>query len=222
MSTDFGKSWKSIASNLPSEPVNVICEDPKSKSILYIGTDLGAYISMDRGQSWASLGRDLPTIPVVDIAVHPRDDELVIGTHGRSAFTLDVRPLREFHEGIAAEEVHLFGIRPARLPKSRGDRGEWAQEKKRDAHIIYHLDKPQNVEVVVKDKAGNTLRTLNATRDKGFNLAVWDLTFDGGKEIGQGFASSGHYVRPGSYTAVVSIPGREIKGTILVHAADQY
>jgi photosystem II stability/assembly factor-like uncharacterized protein len=95
LSTDFGKTWVSIASNLPAESANVIKEDPKVKDILYLGTDLGVYVTLDRGKTWHSLSGRLPTVPVYDLVVHPRDDELIIGTHGRSCFVLDVNPIRE-------------------------------------------------------------------------------------------------------------------------------
>lgn len=97
VSTDYGKTWKSIAGNLPSEPVNVIKEDPQNKNVLYVGTDLGAYTSIDRGKSWISLCNNLPTTPVYDLVVHPRDNELVIGTHGRSIFVLDVKPIQRYN-----------------------------------------------------------------------------------------------------------------------------
>ncbi|MCX6872223.1 MAG: hypothetical protein NTW21_00210 [Verrucomicrobia bacterium] len=95
MSTDFGKTWKSIAGNLPSEAINVIREDPVDKDILYVGTELGIYCSTDRGTTWHSLCNHLPTTPVHDIAVHPRQGDLVIGTHGRSAFVLDAKEIRK-------------------------------------------------------------------------------------------------------------------------------
>lgn len=93
MSTDFGKTWKSIAGNLPSEGINVIREDPRNKNILYVGTELGVYVTLDRGQTWHSLCNNLPTTPVHDLVIHPRENEMVIGTHGRSCFVLDVKPI---------------------------------------------------------------------------------------------------------------------------------
>jgi photosystem II stability/assembly factor-like uncharacterized protein len=95
MSRDFGKTWISIASNLPAEPVNVIGEDPGERNILYIGTDTGVYASTDQGRTWQSLCANLPTIPVYDLVVHPRDGELVIGTHGRSVFVADISSVRD-------------------------------------------------------------------------------------------------------------------------------
>jgi len=95
VSTDFGSTWEPISSDLPAEPINVIAEDPENSAILYVGTDTGVYASLDRGASWHALCANLPTTPVYDLVVHPRDGELVIGTHGRSIFVLDVSTIRE-------------------------------------------------------------------------------------------------------------------------------
>ena len=93
-SVDSGRSWTSIAGNLPAESVNVVREDPRKKNILYVGTDLGVYTSIDRGASWHSLCASLPTTPVHDLVVHSRENELIAGTHGRSIFVLDVRAVQ--------------------------------------------------------------------------------------------------------------------------------
>jgi len=98
---DFGRTWRSIAGDLPDEPVNVIREDPENPDLLYVGTDLGAYVSLDRGESWHSLSTHLPTTPVYDLRIQARADELVAGTHGRSVFVLDLEPIR----AAAAEGV---------------------------------------------------------------------------------------------------------------------
>ncbi|HEX2684340.1 MAG TPA: hypothetical protein VHL77_10425, partial [Ferruginibacter sp.] len=89
-STDQGKTWKSIAGNLPPAPVNVIREDPNHKNILYCGTDMGVYISKDGGMKWVSLNNDLPAVvSVQDLFVHPKTNQLVIATYGRGIYSLD-------------------------------------------------------------------------------------------------------------------------------------
>jgi photosystem II stability/assembly factor-like uncharacterized protein len=102
MSTDYGRTWKSIANNLPSESVNVIREDPFDKDVLYVGTDLGAYCSIDRGTTWHSLCNHLPTCAVHDVAVHPRDGDIVIGTHGRSVFVMDAKEIKKIKKQLVA------------------------------------------------------------------------------------------------------------------------
>jgi len=96
MSTDYGKTWRFISSNLPAERANVVIEDPRDKNILYVGTDLGVYASLNRGKTWISLCNHLPSVSVLDMVVHPRDFELVIATHGRSIFVLDVNNIQDF------------------------------------------------------------------------------------------------------------------------------
>ncbi len=93
-SNDQGRTWTSIAHGLPLEPANVIREDPRVKDLLYLGTTLGVYVSVDGGASWQSLSNNLPTASVHDLLVHPRDNELVIGTHGRSVYVLDVSTIQ--------------------------------------------------------------------------------------------------------------------------------
>ena len=98
-SDDFGGSWTSIVGDLPAESVNVIQEDPELADVLYVGTDLGVFVSGDGGGHWHSLSTQLPTTPVHDLDIHPREGELVIGTHGRSVFVLDLAPVREWFRG---------------------------------------------------------------------------------------------------------------------------
>jgi len=95
MSINYGKNWESIASNLPSESINVIREDPTNQDILYVGTDLGVYVSLDRGNKWHSLCNNLPTTPVHDLSVQALKKELICGTHGRSVFVLNIDPIQE-------------------------------------------------------------------------------------------------------------------------------
>ncbi len=94
-SSDYGKTWLSIANNLPCGPINVVREDPKNKNILYIGTDIGVYISIDSGKSWTTLGTGLPTVAVHDLVIHPRENDIIIGTHGRSVYVLNIENIYE-------------------------------------------------------------------------------------------------------------------------------
>lgn len=93
-SVDQGESWISISGNLPPEPVNVITEDPRDKNILYIGTDLGAYVTLDGGKKWHSLSNSMPSCAVHDLVIQERELDLVAGTHGRSAFVLDIKKIK--------------------------------------------------------------------------------------------------------------------------------
>jgi photosystem II stability/assembly factor-like uncharacterized protein len=87
VSDDYGKTWLQIGKDLPNEPVNVIREDPKNDSILYVGTDGGLYVSLDKGNSFMMWNKGLPkSVPIHDIAIQQRENEIVLGTHGRSLY----------------------------------------------------------------------------------------------------------------------------------------
>jgi photosystem II stability/assembly factor-like uncharacterized protein len=88
-STDYGKTFVSIAANIPAGPVNVIREDPTSATTLYAGTDFGAFVSADGGQRWQVLGGNLPSVQVSDLQYHPRDHVIVISTYGRGMYAMD-------------------------------------------------------------------------------------------------------------------------------------
>ncbi len=89
-STDYGKTFRSIAGNLPGGPINMIREDPVSPNVLYAANDFGVYVTTNGGQKWDVLGGNLPSVNVMDFIVHPRDRMLVIGTHGRGVWVIDV------------------------------------------------------------------------------------------------------------------------------------
>lgn len=96
-STDYGKTWADISGNMPGGPVNVIREDPKNKDVLYVGTDLGVYVTVDGGKKWHVLANSLPICFVWDLIIHPRDNALVIATNGRGMYVIDdVSPIQNY------------------------------------------------------------------------------------------------------------------------------
>ncbi|MFQ6081856.1 MAG: WD40/YVTN/BNR-like repeat-containing protein [Candidatus Aminicenantia bacterium] len=201
-STDYGKTWVSVANNLPSEPINVIREDPKNKNILYVGTDLGVYITIDGGQTWHSLCNNLPTIAVHDLIVHPRDNDLVIGTHGRSVYVMNIENIQKFDEKIQAKDVYLFDIKPVKLRRYR-----YAPQPQ--AEIYYYLKESQKIRISILDDSGKVIRRLEGTNDPGFNLAIWDLRVEDKGERKQ-------YVKPGTYTVELAAEKIKIKKKIEV------
>lgn len=94
-STNYGETWEDISKGIAIGPVNVIREDPFDKKILYVGTDAGVYVSKDRGETWSVLGGNLPTVYVLDLIVHPRDNVIVIATHGRGMWALDAKAINK-------------------------------------------------------------------------------------------------------------------------------
>jgi len=116
MTTDYGETWKSIAANLPTNQgvVNVIREHHRNPDLLFVGTEFGAYVSFDRGGYWTRIKMNLPMVPVDDIVIHPRDNDLILGTHGRSIWILDdITALEQLNDKAVNEDFKLFDIRPA-------------------------------------------------------------------------------------------------------------
>lgn len=113
---DGGESFRSIASNLPTgapDFVHVVREDPVNPELLFVGTDVGAYVSTDRGGSWSRFMNGLPTVPVHDLKIHPRESEIIAGTHGRSIFVADISLLQQLDGGRLPEAITLFDPKTA-------------------------------------------------------------------------------------------------------------
>jgi photosystem II stability/assembly factor-like uncharacterized protein len=108
--TDYGASWTRITGGIPDgDPVYVVREDPKNPNLLYAGTEFGVYFSVDGGGNWAPMGQGLPTVSVHDLIIHPRDGDLIAGTHGRSVWILDdVSALQQLTPEVRARDLHLF------------------------------------------------------------------------------------------------------------------
>jgi hypothetical protein len=94
-STDFGNTWEDISGNIPLGPVNVIREDPVDRNILYVATDVGVYVTKDGGKTWNVLGGNLPSVYALDLIIHPRDNIVVIATHGRGMWAIDAELVNE-------------------------------------------------------------------------------------------------------------------------------
>lgn len=115
-STDKGKTWTSIASNLPSGTVYVIQEDHENPNILFIGTEWGVWTTIDGGKKWVQLKKGLPPIQVKDLTIQRRENDLVVATFGRGFYVLeDYSPLRELSESLSAKDAHIFEIDDAFL-----------------------------------------------------------------------------------------------------------
>ncbi|MGD9347718.1 MAG: hypothetical protein PVH84_17760, partial [Candidatus Aminicenantes bacterium] len=111
--TDFGKTWTSITSNLPQdEPINVIKEDHKNPNLLFVGTSKCIYVSMDGGANWTPMKNNMPYVPIHDLCIHPRENDLVVGSFGRSIWIADISPLQELSADVLEKDAHLFDVEP--------------------------------------------------------------------------------------------------------------
>lgn len=128
VSENYGDTWRRIGNDLPQEPVNVVKEDPKNANLLYVGTDHGLYVSLDRGQSFMLMNKDLPAVAVHDLVVHPRENELVVGTHGRSMYLADVKEVQLLVDSILQKSLYAFEVPKVRYRSNWGNlRNSWTE-----------------------------------------------------------------------------------------------
>jgi photosystem II stability/assembly factor-like uncharacterized protein len=208
-STDYGRTWESIVHNVPFGPVNVIREDPRNQRILYVGTDVGVYVSLDAGERWLALSNDLPSTFVHDLIVHPRDDMMVAATHGRGMFAFDVRQLQKLTPQIVAERVHLFEAEGGTLPPAGRGRGGFGGPGGRSAYMHYWLgDDANGASAEIRAEDGSLVTVLPAETSAGLHLLEWTLERSGAAApVGRGSFGRRNLVGPGTYTAVLIVDG---------------
>jgi photosystem II stability/assembly factor-like uncharacterized protein len=206
---DYGATWRSISGSLDA-PIKGFREDPVNPNLLFAGTEFGIFMSLDRGATWQQLKEGLPTVSVDDIEIHPRDHDLLIGTHGRSIFVIDdISPLEQLTRDKLNQNV-LFNPRPATEFYYTPIGGLWgahvfkAKNPPFGAYINYYLAgiPRDNVSITIENAKGQTVRELDGTNRAGLNRVVWDLRPDPREAIGdqRGADSQVPYVPAGEYT----------------------
>ncbi|HMF13919.1 MAG TPA: hypothetical protein VKE94_16490, partial [Gemmataceae bacterium] len=195
---DAGTTWEPIASDLPADgPIHVVREDPFNKNLLYVGTEFGLFATLDGGRTWHRLR--LPTVAVHDLVVHPRERELVVATHGRGVYVLDVAPLQELTAEILASSVHLFAVKPAVRFVPHGvrwpSRAYSAPNPPFGAAIYYYLGaKPTRPpRISISDAKGKLVAEFDGGAEAGLQRVQWDL------RIGQGDGEEPQLAPAGEY-----------------------
>ena len=184
-SQDFGRTWTSIKGNLPGESVNVIREDPLNPHVLYVGTDVGVFVSIEGGQSWEVLQMGMPMSPAHDLVIHPRDRDLVVGTHGRSIYVMDIEAIQILTPRIRRKPVHVFDL--DWVPDyNRWDRKASAVIRKRtpDAlQIRYWAARKGKARITIKAKDGRVVYDQKHNSRQGINVLDWDLQVERKAEL---------------------------------------
>ena len=220
---DFGKTWTNISGNLPDKAyVWVVREDLENPGLIFAGTELGLFASFTGGNDWVKLhGRNLPTVAVHDILIHLRENDLILGTHGRGLWVFDdITPFQQLNSGVLDQPAFLFDIRPAirhALLNTRYGLGDALFRGRNPAYgalITYYLkDRPEKgtaLKIEVLDGSGKMIRTLtDIPGAAGLNRASWDLRSEPPRLRAEGQAREedefhhgprGPQVPPGTYT----------------------
>ncbi len=199
--TNYGRDWTDLSATLPSdEVVRVIREDLRNPNLLFLGTETGVFYTINGGQKWSRLKLNLPTVSVLDLKIHPRDNDLIVGTHGRSIWILDdITPLQQLSSSTMNSDMHLFEQRGATIWENvsrGGQRGHFwfagdnppsirnsstlpRAQFENGAIISYYLGKDYSGPVLVEitDQAGHKkVDTLENVA--GIHRYRWNLQFD--------------------------------------------
>ncbi|HRJ26499.1 MAG TPA: hypothetical protein PLO61_03180 [Fimbriimonadaceae bacterium] len=200
---DLGKTWTKLSNDLGvNECAHVIKEGTRNEDLLFLGTELSLWISLDRGKNWIRYQtNEYPNMIHHDLAVHPRELDLIIGTHSRSIWILPISPLEEMTAANRAKDMHLCkptamqNMGRVGVPDWDGDGLFFSANTQPMARIYYHLktatDKP--VKVQIKRADGEILGDLTGSRNAGLNQVEWS-----GRARGRSLA-------PGDYSVILTV-----------------
>jgi photosystem II stability/assembly factor-like uncharacterized protein len=247
VTTDFGATFQSIVGNLPKEVIRTITEDLKNPDVLYLGTETGLFVTLDRGKQWFLVRGNLPTVPIYEITLHPRDNDMLLATHGRAIWILDdLTPFQQWTKSETAA-AHVFDPTPAtafnaandQMKSFEGDRVFLGRNPDPGTTLFYRLNaEAKDVKWTIRDSAGTVVREISgdAVKNKnkaGLNIVHWDLRHQplrplrnqpqgqggGGGGFGGG-ANNGPFVLPGTYRATLSVDGRDASTVNVTVAGD--
>jgi photosystem II stability/assembly factor-like uncharacterized protein len=207
VSEDYGKSWRSIVSNLPDEVAYTILEDPVNENILYVGLYRGVYISVDRGKSWSLLGPEMAATAISDLVIQEREMDLVAGTHGRGIYKMNIRSIQKAFENGAPNTHILFDPPIARLGRTR------AAEK---VPITFYLMHDADIELRLQDEEGKVVWTKPFEGSKGFNQYRWDLVVKRNESPEPYFSRYLEFAEPGKYEIQITGEGIDLTAELNV------
>lgn len=216
-SSDYGQTWRSLASNLKGEVARTLTEDIKNPDVLYLGTETGLFVSLDRGKSWTRIRANLPTVRIDEITLHPRDNAMLLATHGRAIWILDhLEPIQEYARAQASADAELFTPvapviyrRPARDRNYEfwGDQTFFGENPPQAARLTWHLMRDANdVKLRITDAAGTLVREIGGnvlanSRKAGLHAACWDLRVEPGPSSAPAAGAGAAAGRGGSQAA---------------------
>jgi hypothetical protein len=185
--SDFGRTWQNISSNLPQSPINVIWEDADNQNLLFLGSDAGAFASIDGGKSWTRFPT-LPPVPVKDLLVHPREQDLIIGTYGRGLYVANISPLREISAKLLEENLVLFPVKSKPL-LNHSEQSWWGNRELMGSKHLSTPNEPDGFEIYYYLKEGtrksvrfeilnakdSVMASFEGKREKGLHKEVWSF-----------------------------------------------
>jgi photosystem II stability/assembly factor-like uncharacterized protein len=252
VTSDLGSSFRSIGGTLPKgEVARTITEDLKNPDVLYLGTETGLWVTLDRGKQWTRVKANLPTVPIYEIVLHPRENDMILATHGRGIWILDdLAPFQQWARSDSASPAFAFEPAPAiafnaandQMKGFEGDRRFLGPNPVPGATLTYRLRADaKDLKWTIRDAGNTVVRELsgNAVRDglkAGLNSLAWDLRVQplpplrtqapgpGGGGGGGGFGGGGNngpFVLPGTYRATLTVDGKDANVVNVVVTGDR-
>lgn len=209
-SVDFGKTWKQIGKNIPKESVNVIIEDPVNPDILYCGTDFAIYISLDKGKTFHNFNGNMPFVPVHDLVVHPTEGDLLVGTHGRSIYKVDIKKIQSLDPVTLTTDLHLYDVDPVNHSTNWGVRGYDGSIFEPALKIEFFTKEGGDVSFSVRDSLNANLHNFTFKAGKGFNFVDYDLSFTPTSTKEEPKDSGKFYLPVGKYGLTAELNGISI------------
>lgn len=176
VSKDMGTTWTALHGNLPPSPINVIKEDPTNPNILYVGADNAAYVSIDGGAQWHAFKDSLPNVAVHDLVIQPDKNHLLLGTHGRSIYKVDLQYIQQLPE-VIGKSLHLFPISDIDHNDRWGQiRNVWSEPLKPKQTFVVFSDQEKSVDMHIATKKGVEVYRTSLDLQIGLNYLTYDLT----------------------------------------------
>jgi len=176
VSEDFGTNWTPISNGL-TQAVNVIVEDSVNENILYVGTDNGLFISLDKGSTWQDFSNGMPKVAVHDAVIQTKAKELIVGTHGRSIYKIDISKVQELTKDVLAKNLHLFNVNDRNKSNRWGTQNyAWGKPSEPSQAIWFYSNTDGMVNVSITNKAGMVVHIQKVETKKGLNSFVFDYS----------------------------------------------
>lgn len=226
--TDLGRSWQRLSTDSVRGFAHVVRQDPVNPNLLFVGTELGLFVSLDGGKSFARF-KAIPATPVRDIQIHPREHDLIVATHGRGAYILDdITPLRSLRPTLLDSEIVTLPVRPtvqrfeSGFQEFSGSDNYVAPSPSDEAQFAYYLRSRHligDMRIEILDSTGKVIATVPPGKRKGINRIGWGMRMNPprvARSPNPGGGSFGPTVLPGTYTVRISKGDRVVTSELRI------
>lgn len=178
ISEDYGKTWKSIAANIPTSAVNIILEDPENENLLFVGTDNGLYVSFNRGQSWEAFQNGMPNVAVHDLVIQAEAKHLLVGTHGRSIYKADISTLQQMTSKVMSKDLYVYKVENIKYSSRWGSsRSTWGKPQTPGLDVTFYCGKSSTISAQIKTDDDIIVSKTQIEAVKGLNILSYDVAF---------------------------------------------